>query len=226
MDAVVHLAVALRSGEPDGWAEVAAAMPETNTDAAVALATEALEAGVPRFVHVSTNLVYGSDGDRPFVEDDPLRPSDVYAPYSLTKAAAERGLAELHRSAGLGLRIVRLAFVYGEGDPHLAEAMRWATNWAPHQRLHVVHHADVAQGLLLALHAEGIDGRAYNVADDAPVTAYELAALQGQCLPGEAPSRAVEHPWEGVVSTMRISTELGYRPIYPTLWSAWHAGAL
>lgn len=219
MDAVVHVAAGVRTGSPE-------AMPAVNTEGAVALAREALAAGVSRFVHVSTNLVYGPGGSRPAVEDDPLRPREAHAPYSTTKAAAERGLSELHRTAQLGLRIVRLAFVYGESDPHLAESMQWARGWAPHQRLQMIHHADVAQAVLLALHAEGIDGRVYNAADDAAVTAFELAALNGETLPDEAAERIVEHPWDMIVSTERIRTELGFRPIYPTVWTAWHAGAL
>jgi len=29
---------------------------------------------------------------------------------------------------------VRLAFVYGEGDPHLAESLHWAGSWPSHKR--------------------------------------------------------------------------------------------
>src|SRR5258705_3511068 len=36
---------------------------------------------------------------------------------------------------------------------------------------------------------------------------------------------AVEDPWEGVVSTLRIRDELGFRPIYPSVSTARDAGA-
>lgn len=33
-------------------------------------------------------------------------------------------------------------------------------------------------------------------------------------------------PWDGIVDTARIRRELGYRPVFPTLWTAAAAGAL
>jgi hypothetical protein len=48
------------------------------------------------------------------------------------------------------MRIIRLAFVYGEGDPHLQEGVQWLRNWNPMQKIHMVHHADVAQAIMLA----------------------------------------------------------------------------
>ena len=44
-----------------------------NRDAAVALAKESAQAGVRRFVQISTNLVYGPGVGRPVREDDLLR---------------------------------------------------------------------------------------------------------------------------------------------------------
>jgi hypothetical protein len=36
----------------------------------------------------------------------------------------------------------------------------------------------------------------------------------------------LDDPWFGIVSTRRIRTELGFRPLYPTVWTARDAGAL
>jgi nucleoside-diphosphate-sugar epimerase len=208
VDAVVHLAAAFRGV---GEAETVA----VNRDAAVELGRAAIAAGVQRFVFASTNLVYGPGKGRPAHEDDELTPGH---PYPHSKAAAERALLELHHDAGLGLRIVRLAFVYGDGDPHLEEWLARTAAWPAHQRIQTVHHADVAQGLLLALRADGRDGRVYNLADDAPLTVWELCALAGY----PAPSGEGEpDPWEGVVDTGRIRAELGYRPLFPTVRSAY-----
>jgi nucleoside-diphosphate-sugar epimerase len=99
-------------------------------------------------------------------------------------------------------------------------------DWALHRRLHMVHHADVGQALLLALRADGIDGRTFNVADDAPVTAFELLRLNREPVPTDATSRALEDAWEGIVDSSRIRRELGFRPLYPTVYTAQAAGAL
>jgi hypothetical protein len=73
------------------------------------------------------------------------------------------------------------------------------------------------------LRASDVDGRVFNLADDAPVTGWELANLNGAPVPdGDGPV----DPWEGIVDTGRIRGELGYRPVYPTVYAASAAGAL
>jgi nucleoside-diphosphate-sugar epimerase len=216
-DAVVHLAAVLRSTD-------AAQIRRANLEATRHLADTALDAGVGRFVFTSTTLVLPGGLGRPASEDDQPAPPATWGPYPASKAEAERALLGLHRDRGLGLRIVRFAFVYGEGDPHLAESLRWAGQWPGHQRLHLLHHADAAQAVMHALHAPGIDGRVYNAADESPVTAVELHALNGVPFPDRPAGEA--DLWHGIVDTTRIRRELGFRPWYPSVWSARDAGAL
>ncbi|MFF4584011.1 NAD-dependent epimerase/dehydratase family protein [Streptomyces sp. NPDC001388] len=216
-DAVVNVAASFR-GVPDeeAWA--------VNRDAAVELGRAALASGVRRFVQVSTGLVYGLGRGRPLVEEDEIRPGgEMWGAYTESKAAAERELLALD---GMEVRVGRLPFVYGEGDPHLAQSLRWAATWAAAQRLQMAHHADVAQGLLRLLHAPGVTRPVYNIADDAPVTAVELYQLNGVEVPAELRTRTDPDPWFGVMSTRRIRRDLGFRPIHPTVWSARDAGAL
>lgn len=219
--AVVHLAAAFRSGETP---EQAAAI---NTDAAVALARAALDAGVQRYVFASTNLVYGMGHDAIQNEESPLIPTDYPSPYPASKIAAEAALAGLHRERGLDLRIARLAFVYGEGDPHIEEYLRRPMPRHSTTRLQMVHHADVAQGLLLALRAEGVAGEVFNIADDSSATYLELLRYLG-----ESPSAEVEaaplpdDPWFGIVENRKARRVLGYRPLYPTMYQAIDAGVM
>ncbi|GAA3822958.1 NAD(P)-dependent oxidoreductase [Streptomyces coacervatus] len=217
VDAVVNVAASFR-GVPDEEARA------VNRDAAVELGRAALASGVQRFVQVSTGLVYGVGRGRPVTEEDESRPGGaMWGAYPESKAAAERELLALD---GMDVRVARLPFVYGEGDPHLAQSLMWAGNWAATQRLHMGHHADVAQGLLRILHAPGIAGRIYNIADDAPVTAVELHQLNGVEIPEELYTRTDPDPWLVIVSTDRIRRELGYRPLYPSVYAARAAGAL
>ncbi len=209
-DAVLHVGAVLRSTDED-------LIKRVNVDSTVSLA-RASAAGVSRFVFTSTNLVYPGGLGRPATEADAAAPEPAWGAYPRTKVEAEDALV------AMGARIVRLAFVYGEGDPHLAESLRWAAQWPAHQRLQVIHHADVAQALLRALDAPGIDGRIYNAADDAPVTAFELHRLNGRSMPDNGVSDG--DMWHGIVDTFRIRTELGFRPLFPSVWSALAAGAL
>jgi len=213
-DAVVNVAASFR-GVPDEevWA--------VNRDAAVELGRAAVASGVRRFVQTGTILSYGTGRGRPLVEDDPTVPGgSMWMTYPESKLEAERGLLALD---GLDVRVGRLAFVYGEGDPHLPGITRWTASQPATKRHHLVHVADVAQGLTRLLHAPGAGGRIYNIADDAPVTVLEIHQLLGAEPPADGPD---PDPWYGLVSTDRIRRELGYRPRFPTLWSARDAGAL
>jgi nucleoside-diphosphate-sugar epimerase len=214
--AVVHLGASFRRVPTEETISV-------NETATVELARGALAAGVERFVFANTNLVYGPGRGRPAREDDPLAPTGYYP---RSKAVAEGALMSLHDRDGLGVRVLRIAFVYGDDDPHLAESLMWAREWAAHKRLHMVHHADVAQALIRGLRGEGIDGQAFNVADDAPVTALELHQLNGERPAADAAHRALDDPWEGIVDTAKIREQLGFRPIYPSVYAAKDAGAL
>jgi nucleoside-diphosphate-sugar epimerase len=218
VDAVVHLAASFRTRD-------ARAIVAVNEAATEALGQAAVQAGLERLVFVSTNLVYGPGRGRPAREDDPPRPSPE-AEYPVSKVAAERALLRLHQEAGLPLVVLRLAFVYGEGDPHLAESMMWARQWPAHKRLHMVHHEDVSQALLLALSTATPDGRIFNVADDAPVTTWELHRLNNETMSAYLADAPLEDPWEGIVDTERIRTELGFQPVYRTVYAARDAGAL
>jgi nucleoside-diphosphate-sugar epimerase len=216
---VIHLAAAFR-GVPDSEAVA------TNETAAIELGRACVEAGVPRLVVASTNLVYGPGRGRPAREDEEPAPNDAYGVYPRTKVAAERALGELHRESGLDLRVLRLAFVYGDGDPHLAESLRWANAWPAHKRLHLVHHADVAQAFIRALRTDGLAGRTFNVADDAPLSAVEVLELNGERPAADASARALDDPWEGIVDKAAARTALGFRPIYPSVYAARDAGVL
>lgn len=219
VDTVLNIAAAFR-GVPDeeAWA--------VNRDAALELGRGAVEAGAGRFVQVSTNLVYGAGRGRPAVEDDePLPGSPMWGAYPASKSEAEQGLLALHREHGLDVRIGRLAFVYGEGDPHLAQSLRWAGGWAGHQRLTMVHHADVAQGLFRLLRAgsggaglqhrrrrPGVRGRA------APAQRGGAARRHGGPAAGRpVGGRGVDRPHP---------RRAGVQPRYPSVWTAWDAGAL
>ena len=217
VSAVVHLAAFFRGASE---AEARAA----NYEGTLALARAARRAGASKFIYISTNLVYGPGRGRPMREDDePRPPSDHF--YPITKLAAERALAQFYQDQATALCILRLAFVYGDGDPHLAESLNLTRTWPPAKRLHVVHHADVAQGIMLSLDKLEAGGQIYNVADDTPTPVSEIWQLNGLTEPSTLDSEVAD-PWEGIVDTAKIKTQLGFRPIYPSIYAAEQAAAL
>ncbi len=216
MDAIVHLAAFFRGATP-------AQAQAVNVDGTVALAHAAVAAEVQQFVFISTNLVYGPGHGERFREQHPLHPTSAYP---ISKLAAEQALLTLHQTQGLGLRILRLAFVYGEGDPHLTEGMRWFSNWNSNQEMHLVHHADVGQAVALVLDTPNIDGQIYNVADDEPTAAGDIVRLLGADIALDATSRPLDPAFHQLVDTSKIRWDLGFRPVYPSLRDAVAAGAL
>ena len=205
-------------------------MYAVNRDAAVALARESAEAGVRRFVQLSTNLVYGPGIGRPLREEDAMRaePDAATSAYPHSKRQAEERLEVLSEESGLDIVALRLAFVYGDGDPHIVNILPRFGSRAAHSLLRMVHHADVAQAVHGAIHNRHPGGyRAYNVAGDGACTVYELFELAGQAFDLEAAEgREADDPWFGFADTTRAYRELGFRPIHPTARAAWRDGAL
>jgi hypothetical protein len=71
-----------------------------------------------------------------------------------------------------------------------------------------------------------VDGGVFNAADDAPVTSFELLALNGEPIPEDAATRTLDDPWDGIVEPTAARRVLGFRPIFPTVYTAIDAGAL
>lgn len=65
---------------------------------------------VERFIHVSTDEVYGSNAGKPSAEGDPLRPT---SPYARSKAACEEPVRKAHEEHGLDTVIARCSNAYG-----------------------------------------------------------------------------------------------------------------
>jgi len=118
VDVVVHCAAFFRGATP----EQTHAVNDVGTQH---LANAARAASVRRFIFTSTGSVYGSNGGRLAREDDPCAPT---APYPESKLAAERFLLAIE---GLDVRVLRLPFVYGDGDPHIEEVIPMMRGFSP-----------------------------------------------------------------------------------------------
>lgn len=217
VETVVHLAAFFRSATP----EQALMVNQVGTER---LATSARQAGVKRFIFTSTSNVYPPGLNRPAREADSPGPEPPSHPYPASKVAAEATLTRLDREGGLGLCILRLGFVYGEGDRHVWEIWPHVAGRNPARRMHSVHHADVGQAVVRALVRGPRAGEVYNIGDDAPITLLELARLAR--VPEPSPERfaLAFDPWEGLMDTQRAREELGFRPLYPSCYSALDAG--
>ncbi|WP_217540426.1 UDP-glucose 4-epimerase family protein [Vibrio metschnikovii] len=87
---------------------------EVNTRGTVNLARQAANAGVKRFVFVSSIKVNGEGTS----QDKPFTSADLHAPeddYGLSKSEAELQLFEIGKETGMEIVIVRPTLVYGAG---------------------------------------------------------------------------------------------------------------
>jgi nucleoside-diphosphate-sugar epimerase len=173
------------------------------------------EAGVRRFVHVSTEAVLLAG--EPLVDVDetaPLRP-DSPALYSATKARAEQAVI-----AANGERfetvVVRPRFVWGVGDTTLLPVMvemvrsgRFAWIGGGRHRTSTTHVDNTVEGLVLGA-TRGRPGNVYFVTDGEPVVfrefVGELLATQGVA----SPSRSIP-AW--LASALARAGEAGWRAL-------------
>lgn len=211
VSAIIHLAALFRTrDEAEIW--------KVNLEGTRNLIAAAKEhAPDARFLMASTSNVYDLGGLRPGREDDEVTSSHAYP---ASKIEAEKAL----RESGLNWSILRLPFIYGDKDGHLesAPALLAEMKWHPAQKLSVIHHADIATAFELALTGV-MDGRIVNIADEAPLTIYEIAQIVGATY--ESSAAPLNDPWKGHMD-VTLARSLGFEPKISTVYQAIREGKL
>lgn len=125
---VVHLASRVHVMNDSG-SDTDVLYRETNTFGTLRLAQQAADAGVKRFVFVSTVKVNGEERDEAYSEDD--RPAPI-GPYATSKRDAELGLWEIADRSGMEIVVIRPPLVYGPGvKANFLSMMRWLHRGVP-----------------------------------------------------------------------------------------------
>jgi len=115
----------------DASANPLEAFREVNTHGTLNLAQQAAEAGVKRFIFISSIKVNGESTElgKPFKPDDSFIPTD---PYGLSKYEAEVGLHKIADETGMEVVIIRPPLVYGPGvKGNFASMMKWVNKGLP-----------------------------------------------------------------------------------------------
>jgi nucleoside-diphosphate-sugar epimerase len=129
-DVVIHSAARAHIMD-DKSADPLTAFREVNTIGTINLAKQAAQAGVKRFIFISSIKVNGEHTYRgkPFDADDKPSPED---PYGRSKAEAEEQLKKLSKETGMDVVIIRPPLVYGPGvKANFATMMRLAATGIP-----------------------------------------------------------------------------------------------
>ncbi|HUY16521.1 MAG TPA: dTDP-glucose 4,6-dehydratase [Acidimicrobiales bacterium] len=196
---------------------------ETNVMGTQQLLESARRAGVERFVHVSTDEVYGSIDEGAWREDHVLEPN---SPYSSSKAGSDLAALAYQRTYGLNVMVTRCSNNYGPRQFPEKLIPLFVTNLF--DRVKVPLYGDglnVRDWLFVDDHCRGIlrvleEGRAgeiYNIGGGTELTNVAITRLLLElCGADESMIEPVAdrlgHDRRYSVDWTKIRDELGYQP--------------
>jgi len=176
-DAVVHLAARVHVMD-DTTQNSLALYRATNTEGTLNLARQAVEAGVKRFVFISTIKVNGEGRDTPYRETDAAAPEDAYA---ISKWEAEQGLQRIAQETGLEVAILRPPLAYGPGvKANFLRLMRMVEHGFPlplgaiHNRRSLLYLGNFVDAIRLCVEHPASAGQTFLLDDGVPVSTPEL----------------------------------------------------
>ncbi|GAA4556689.1 dTDP-glucose 4,6-dehydratase [Pseudonocardia xishanensis] len=220
VDLVVHFAA---ESHVDRSITGAADFVSTNVVGTQVLLQAALDAGVRKFVHVSTDEVYGSIAEGSWPETDPLLPN---SPYSASKAGSDLLARSYFRTHGLDVSITRCSNNYGPFQFPEKVIPLFVTNLLDDRKVPLygdglnvrdwLHVDDHCRGIALVAEG-GRAGEIYNIGGGTELTNRRLTELLLE---------AVGRDWTSVepvqdrkghdrrysVDWSKIHSELGYSP--------------
>ncbi|WP_253834064.1 dTDP-glucose 4,6-dehydratase [Actinokineospora globicatena] len=220
VDLVVHFAA---ESHVDRSILGAADFVLTNVLGTQVLLQAAVDAGVSRFVHVSTDEVYGSIDEGSWSESVLLEPN---SPYSASKASSDLIARSYARTHGLPVSITRCSNNYGPYQFPEKVIPLFTTNLMDGEKVPLygdglnvrdwLHVDDHCRGIQLVADG-GRAGEIYNIGGGTELTNRELTSLLLAATgTDESFVRPVidrkAHDRRYSVDITKISTELGYQP--------------
>ena len=222
-DAVVHFAA---ESHVDRSITGARDFVMTNVVGTQTLLDAALRHRLGRFVHVSTDEVYGSIDEGSWPETHPLEPN---SPYAASKASSDLIARSYARTHGLDVLVTRCSNNYGPYQFPEKVIPLFVTNLIDGATVPLygdglnvrdwLHVDDHCRGIALVL-AGGRGGEVYNIGGGTELTNRELTELLLEKT-GTDWSRVVPvedrkgHDRRYSVDISKISAELGYEPLVP-----------
>jgi dTDP-glucose 4,6-dehydratase len=196
---------------------------ETNVLGTQQLLESARRAGVERFVHVSTDEVYGSIDEGAWPEDHLLAPN---SPYSSSKAGSDLAALAYQRTYGLNVMVTRCSNNYGPRQFPEKLIPLFVTNLFDGLKVPLYGDGlnvrdwlfvdDHCRGIMRVLQ-DGTPGEIYNIGGGTEMTNFEITHyLLELCGADASMIEPVEdrlgHDRRYSVDWTKISDELGYRP--------------
>jgi dTDP-glucose 4,6-dehydratase len=196
---------------------------KTNVLGTQVLLEAALRHGVKRFVHISTDEVYGSIDEGSWTEESPVAPN---VPYAATKAASDLLALSYHRTYGLDVCVTRCTNNYGWYQFPEKVIPLFVTNLLDGRRVPLygdglnrrdwLHVSDHCRAIQLVLH-NGKAGETYHIGGGTELTNEQLTArLLDACgVSWEMVERVPDrqgHDRRYSLDISKVRRELGYEP--------------
>jgi nucleoside-diphosphate-sugar epimerase len=207
VDVVVHTAARvhlMHDSAPDPLAE----FRRVNVDGTVKLARQAAEAGVRRFIFLSSIKVNGerTEPGRPFRADDVPAPLD---PYGISKREAEDALRRVANETSMELVVIRPVLVYGLGvKANVAAMMQWLQRGIPlplgaiHNKRSLVAVGNLVDLILTCVAHPGAAGQIFLVSDGEDISTTALLRRMAGAL--DVPARLIPVP----ATVLRLAAQL------------------
>ncbi len=219
-DVIVHFAA---ESHVDRSINSAVPFVETNMLGTQVLLDAARAAGIGRFLHVSTDEVYGSIESGAWTEQWPLAPN---SPYAASKAGSDLLALAAHRTHGLDVVVTRCSNNYGPYQFPEKVIPLFVTNLLDGGTVPLygdggnvrdwLHVADHCRGLQLVLD-KGRAGEVYHIGGGTELTNRQLTGRLLEAV-GAGWDRVVEvsdrkgHDRRYALDISKIRAELGYEP--------------
>jgi dTDP-glucose 4,6-dehydratase len=219
-DYVVHFAA---ESHVDRSIEGGSEFVSTNVMGTQVLLDAARNSNIKRFLHVSTDEVYGSISEGSWPEDHPLLPN---SPYSASKAGSDLLVRAYNRTHKLDTVITRCSNNYGQYQFPEKVMPLFITNIIEGKKVPLygnglnvrdwLHVDDHCRGIALAL-TKGKSGEVYNIGGGTELTNVELThKILDAMGVGKEFIQPVEdrkgHDLRYSVDITKINTQLGYSP--------------
>ena len=188
VSSIVHCAAVAHGNPGDVWS--------VNVAGTLNLARQAADAGVKRFVFLSSIGVNGNTSTSPFDESDTPDPGGLY---SQSKWEAEQGLWEVQRDTGMQVVILRPPLVYGPNAPgNFGSLVQWVDKGVPlplgaiHNKRSLVALDNLVDLILTCIDHPAAANQVFLAGDGQDVSTTELLRGVGQAM--GKPARLIPVP--------------------------------
>ncbi len=206
---IIHLAAIV--GGIANFHRLPYTLTEVNNALSGAVVRASLEAGVERYVYVSSSMVFERTTHFPTAESDLDATPAPYSAYGFSKLAGEIYARAAHEQHGLRYTICRPFNAYGPGErpdrdePGIAHAVpdliaKVLAGQRPlqifgsgEQTRTLTHVRDIADGIVTAMASPAAENEDFNISASEELTVAAIARLIWECCGEDPAAFALEH---------------------------------